>query len=149
MTEETGLQNWLETFYKDLQELADSSFPKICTKCGKTYRTKQDFLNETIPVHNIEMEDGSGLFALEGGGQETVVGVFRNCKCGTTLMADFQDRRDNSRGGQDRRKKFNELIDVLTSHGLEYNEARTEILKILHGEHSLAIEKILGDISLT
>ncbi len=101
---------WLETFYKDLQTLVDTTFPKRCSKCGKTYGTKQEFLRETIPVKDLSLEDKSGLFALEGGDAETTIGVFRNCECGTTLMADFQDRRDNSEAGQQRRDQFAKLL---------------------------------------
>ena len=140
--------NWLETFYNGLQELVDSTFPKTCNKCGKTYAAKQDFLNETIPVRDISLEDKSGLFAIEGGDMDTVIGVFRNCKCGTTLMADFQDRRDNSEAGQSRRNQFDNLLETLIDHGMEYDDARRELLNILHGKHSKAIEDILGNIDL-
>jgi hypothetical protein len=140
--------NWLETFYNGLQSLVDSTFPKKCNNCGKIYKTKHDFLSETIPVKDISLEDKSGLFEFESGDVNTTIGVFRNCKCGTTLMADFQDRRENSALGQSRRNKFKKLMDALVEHGVESGVARREILGILRGNHSEIIEEMLGDIKL-
>ena len=139
---------WLESFYQDLQTLVDTTFPKKCTKCGLVFMTKDDFLKNTIPVKDLTLEDKSGLFALEGGGLDTTIGVFRNCNCGTTLMADFQDRRDISDVGQKRRDQFDHLLDTLIEHGMGAREARSELLRILRGEHSTAIEALLGDIEL-
>ena len=148
MSDTKAQHNWLETFYHGLQDLVDSTFPKKCNKCGKVYKTKQDFLAETIPVKDISLEDKSGLFALEGGDISTTIGVFRNCKCGTTLMADFQDRRDGSSAGQTRRDEFKKLMDTLVEHGVESGVARREILDVLRGNHSKIIEEMLGNIKL-
>ncbi len=139
---------WVRTFYHDLQELVDTTFPKTCTKCGKVYETKAAFLTETIPVKDITLEDRSGLFSLEGGPIETAVGLFRNCTCGTTLMADFRDRRDNSDNGQVRRLRFATLIDKLSEHGIARGDARLELLKVLHGETSSLIDELLDDVKL-
>lgn len=137
--------DWVKTFYHDLQELVDTTFPKTCTKCGKVYATKEAFLTETIPVKDITLEDRSGLFHLEGGPIETAVGLFRNCTCGTTLMADFQDRRDNSDNGQVRRQRFAALMDTLSTKGMARAEARRELLRVLHGETSRLIDELLDD----
>ncbi len=140
--------SWLETFYKGLQTLVDSTFPKTCPKCSRVYTSKEEFLRETIPVKDISLEDKSGLFALDGGDVETTIGVFRSCECGTTLMADFQDRRDNSEAGQKRREQFERLMVMLTEHGMEHDVARHELLQILHGERSEIIDDLLGDVTL-
>ena len=140
--------SWLETFYKDLQTLVATSFPKKCTKCGLVYETHEAFLKNTIPVKDLTFEDKSGLFALEGGGDATTIGVFRNCTCGTTLMADFHDRRDNSEAGQKRRDQFDSLLKALMDHGMDRLAARDELLHILRGEHSKVIEDLLGDVKL-
>jgi hypothetical protein len=141
---------WLETFYKGLQTLVDSTFPKTCPKCSRTYASKEEFLRETIPVKDISLEDKSGLFALEAFTAEdnTTIGVFRNCECGTTLMADFQDRRDNSEAGQQRREQFDKLMQMLTEHGMKHELARHELLEVLHGKHSEIIDDLLGDVTL-
>jgi len=139
---------WLETFYNGLKTLVDTTFPKICTKCGRTYASQEAFLKETMPVRDLTFEDKSGLFALEGGAADTTIGVFRNCVCGTTLMADFQDRRNASDVGQQRREQFDKLLAMLTEHGLHPKDARDELLSVLRGQHSSIIEEILGDVEL-
>jgi len=147
-THPNNTQGWVTTFYHDLQELVDSTFPKTCTKCGRVYRTKEAFLTETMPVKDITLEDRSGLFSLEGGPIETAVGLFRNCACGTTLMADFQDRRDGSDNGQNRRQRFAALMDTLSGKGMARPDARHELLKVLRGETSSLIDELLDDIEL-
>lgn len=139
---------WVKTFYHDLQELVDSTFPKTCTKCGKIFETKEAFLTETIPVKDITLEDRSGLFSLEGGHVDAAVGLFRNCTCGTTLMADFKDRRDNSDNGNIRRQRFDTLMDALSEKGIPPPDARLELLKVLHGESSSLIDELLDDVEL-
>ncbi len=141
-------RDWISTFYRDLRELVDTTFPKTCTKCGKVYLTKDEFLTATIPVKDITLEDRSGLFSLEGGPIETAVGLFRNCTCGTTLMADFRDRRDNSDNGQVRRLRFAALMDKLCEHGVARADARLELIKVLHGETSGLIDELLDDIQM-
>ncbi len=148
MADVTIQHDWLETFYKGLQTLVDSTFPKKCNKCGKVYENEQEFLAETMPVKDISLEDKSGLFSLEGGGMDASIGVFRNCKCGTTLMADFHDRRDSSSVGQKRRDEFKKLLDALVEHGVEHDIARSELLKVLRGEPSEIIKEMLGKIKL-
>ncbi len=149
MTDQLGkTHDWVKVFYHDLQELVDTSFPKTCTKCGKIFETKEAFLTETIPVKDITLEDRSGLFSLEGGPTETSVGLFRNCTCGTTLMADFQDRRNNTDSGQVRRQRFDALMDTLSTKGIARADARRELLKVLHGETSSLIDDLLDDVKL-
>jgi hypothetical protein len=148
MSDHDKQQTWLETFYKDLQTLVDTTFPKKCTKCGMMFNSQEEFLRNTIPVRDLTFEDKSGLFSLEGGGVETTIGVFRNCTCGTTLMADFQDRRDGSDVGQDRRDQFSKVLEELVEHGEDALAARDELLKILRGERSDVIEKLLGEIEI-
>lgn len=140
--------DWIGTFYRGLQELVDSSFPKTCPKCGKIFASSEAFLNETIPVRDIKLEDRSGLFCLEGGDIKTVVGLFRNCTCGTTIMADFQDRRDNSEKGQSRRNRFTELMDMLETKDIPRADARRELLRVLQGKTSSLINELLGNIDI-
>jgi len=112
------------------------------------YTSQEEFLRETIPVKDISLEDKSGLFALDMGETETTIGVFRNCECGTTLMADFADRRDTSEAGQRRREQFDKLMAMLTDHNMEPELARHELLQILYGKRSKVIEDLLGDVTL-
>ncbi len=148
MATDNKQHTWLETFYKGLNTLVDTTFPKKCTKCGRIYASQEEFLRETIPVRDITLEDKSGLFALNLGETETTIGVFRNCECGTTLMADFADRRDNSDAGQQRREQFDKLLAMLTDHGMERALACHELLQVLYGKHSEVIKDLLGDVNL-
>jgi len=63
-------------------------------------------------------------------------------------MADFQNRRDTSEEGQQRREQFDKLLGMLTEHGMAHEDARGELLHVLQGKHSKAIEGMLGDIEL-
>jgi ribosomal protein S27AE len=139
---------WVRIFYNDLQELIDTTFPKSCPKCGKVYDTKLAFLSETIPVKDHMLEDRSGLFHMHTDPESTSVGLFRNCSCGTTLMADFRDRRDNSEGGRMRREHFDTLLDRLQEKGVTASDSRRELLKVLHGETSSLIDDLLDDVKL-
>lgn len=141
-------RDWLETFYHGLQELVDTSFPKTCPKCGKTYPTTEAFLTGTTPVRDMRLEDRSGLFSMEDGTVKAAVGLFRNCTCGTTIMADFQDRRDNSTDGQLRRQRFETLMTMLAGKGVSLQDARLELLKVLQGKASSLIDNLLGEIQI-
>lgn len=149
MTKDNSPDNWLSTFYQNLQSLVETAFPKTCTKCGKVYPDSKSFLLETAPVRDLTLQDRSGLFSLEGTTEQAAVGVFRNCACGTTLMADFHDRRDLSDKGAERRQKFDELMAMLQEKGLEAENARQELRQLLQGKPSQTIEKLIGDIRLS
>lgn len=118
--------------YHGLRALAESSFPKHCPSCGRCYETAEQFLAETQGT-NTQM---SGLKAAVDDDGNIVVEVFRNCHCGSTLLDYFSDRRDMSEAGQQRRRKFEELLEYLVSRGVAKEMARAELLKVLHGEHS-------------
>lgn len=118
--------------YHGLQALVKSSFPKRCANCGRTFETAEQFLKET---ENID-PNRTGLKSSIDDDGSSIVEVFRNCPCGSTLMDLFNDRRDLSANGIERRKKFGELIDFLAQNGIEYAVARKELLKVLHGEKS-------------
>ncbi len=139
---------WVETFYRDLNTLVDTTFPRKCPNCGKVYADKASFLTETIPVRDLALEARSGLFSLEEGAAEAAVGLFRNCTCGTTIMVDFRDRRDNSQDGQVRRGRFSRLMDMLVGKGLSTQEARLELLAVLRGDESTRISNLIGEIDL-
>lgn len=148
-TNQADSNDWVARFYHDLRELVDYTFPKSCSKCGRVYATKEQFIEETFPVKDLRLEDSSGLFRMEGmheGGD--AVGLFRNCVCGSTIMADFQDRRDNSEKGRQRRQTFDSLLDMLLAKGVSPVEGRQAILRILRGEPSKLIEELLKPVDL-
>ncbi len=139
---------WLETFYGNLQSLVDTAFPKTCPKCGKVFKDSHAFLMETIPVKDLTLSDRSGLFPLDGMGTAAAVGVFRNCTCGTTIMANFHDRRDLTEAGNERRARFDALVNMLCERGLNADTARDELRGLLRGEESPGVRRLIGEVSL-
>jgi hypothetical protein len=135
--------NWTVTFYRGLKTLVDTSFPKRCPKCGASFTNADDFLKRTKPVRNLKLQETSGLFALDPEA-DTGVGLFRNCVCGTTLMADFRTRRDNSPEGARRREQFDNLLNMLIEKGVDHATARTELLNVLGGRESRIVDTIIG-----
>ncbi len=137
------ITDWNRVFYRNLTALTDSTFPKRCTSCGKIYETQADFMVDTMPVRDTSLQQGSGLIALDPEDHETV-SVFRNCTCGSTLMADFRSRRDNSAQGRERRCRFDELLTMLIHRGMTHQTARVELLHVLGGKPSRPIAEVLG-----
>jgi len=85
-----------------LTAFIETSFPKKCSVCGATFKTAAQFLIET---ENMPNGRSSLKEAIEEDGM-AIVEVFRNCSCGSTLMEEFNSRRDNSTIGKERRAKF-------------------------------------------
>jgi hypothetical protein len=119
-----------EVLFAGLRALAESAFPKHCPTCGRQFESAQQFIENT---HSIR-SDKSGLKQSFDDGDNTIVEMYRNCPCGSTLMDFFSDRRDQSEKGIQRRKKFDELMDYLIAKGWKAGQARKELLKALHGE---------------
>jgi hypothetical protein len=126
-------------FYEGLTALAADTFPKRCGNCGRLYHSVEDFLRQTEAVRG----NHSGLKASEDGGDRTVVELFRNCVCGSTLMDVFNDRRDQSEQGLRRRLRFEQLLDLLEARGIARDTARHELLRLLSGERSQLLEPLL------
>ncbi len=124
--------------FEGLNALAESAFPKTCACCGRTYQTVEEFLHATekIPTANSSMKS-----AIEEDGS-TIVEVFRNCPCGSTLMDEFNDRRDMSEKGNKRRKHFNRMMDYLEQKGIVKEVSRVELIKVLRGEKSAILSTI-------
>lgn len=118
--------------FKGLKELAEAAFPKHCKSCGRTFQTAAEFVAQTVPVRAGK----SGLKKSVDDDGNSIVELFRNCVCGSTLMDFFSDRRDLSDAGLARRNKFGELLDHLIEKGFDRLVARAELLKVLRGEKS-------------
>jgi hypothetical protein len=108
-----------------LRALAEAAFPKHCRNCGKVYPTADDFLQQTR---------GTGFKQSMDDDDATIVEVYRNCSCGSTLMDFFSNRRDDSADGDHRRMLFNKLLPHLEQKGMSRAEARAYILRQLRGE---------------
>jgi hypothetical protein len=123
--------------FDDLKVLSDSAFPKQCSTCGRVYNSPEDFFR-----HSSAPNFGSGLKGSWDDEDNTVVELFRNCECGSTLMDFFMDRRDKSSRGLKRRTVFGRLLDTLEDKGLSREIARQELTGVMNGNHSERIESL-------
>lgn len=130
-------QSFSDELYHGLNALAESSFPKKCMTCGKTYLNTQDFVKQT---ENVGVS--SGLKASHDDDEVEIVELFRNCLCGSTLMDVCGDRRNNSASGKKRRQAFNKLLQILEKKGVQQELGRREILKVMAGQQSTVIQRI-------
>lgn len=128
----------IESLYAGLQSVIESSFPRSCPCCGKEFATVREFLKETRAI-----QKSTGLMATEEEDGMVIIELYRNCSCGSTLMEEFCDRRDDSTAGVDKRKQFDQLIKLLLEKGIEENLAKTELRKIFHGGTSQLIFRLL------
>lgn len=127
MTEQST-ESWL---YSGLRELAAGAFPKTCPTCKRVYATSEEY------VHATERVNGrTGLKSGEDDDGAMIVNLFRNCVCGSTLLAEFRDRRDTSPQGLQRRERFGLLLEHLVAQGMERELARAELLKVTRGQSS-------------
>lgn len=122
--------------FEGLRTLAESAFPKHCRNCGRIYSCAEQFLKETVSIR----PGRSGLKESADDDDNTIVELYRNCPCGSTLMDFFSDRRDTSEAGLRRRKKFGDLVNFLVQKGWDANLARAELLKVLRGEESVRLK---------
>jgi len=126
--------------FSGLKALSESSFPKVCKSCGKKYETADEYLHETQTINGVK----SGLKAAEEDDGVLVIEAFRNCSCGSTLMDYFSDRRDTSDKGLKRREKFADLLIKLEKKGIDASVGRDELLKVVRGQHSEILNKLLN-----
>lgn len=108
-----------------LQTRVKSEFPKTCRKCGKCYQSFEDFYFETDAI-----ERGTVSYPTLG----TEFYLHRNCKdsCGSTLVVVFNDRRDESDLGSQRREVFQNCLDILGDKmGLSEAAARDVLFSLL------------------
>ena len=128
----------MDEYFQGLSALLESSFPKKCAVCGKVYGNSEQFLRET---QNMPNGRSSLKEAIEDNGT-AIVEVFRNCACGSTLMDEFNSRRDESDRGKKRRMQFDQLLNILRQQGITIEMGRAEIFKFMHGQHSDIIDSI-------
>lgn len=115
-----------ESFYRGLRAIWNTEFPKTCPKCARIYESFDECLVDTVTL-----PQSTGLMGYETGEPGQQVGLFRNCVCGTTILAFCHDRRDMSPAGDQRRAMFGELLDRLMETGLSAHVARGRLLVAL------------------
>ena len=127
-----------DTLFSGLQELTAGSFPKVCPSCGRVYEDLEQFLEQTVAINGK-----TGLKASVDDDEHTVVELFRNCVCGSTLMDFCQSRRDESADGIRRRETFARMMALLVQRGVAREKARGELLAVVRGGRSDLIERLL------
>lgn len=130
----------LHDFCAGLIALAESAFPKRCRNCGRVYASSTEFVEATQPVTSHKYK--SGLKASLDDDGTVIIELFRNCVCGSTLMDTFNDRRDVSKAGIHRRKRFSEMQAYLVGQGIEPSVATGELRKVLRGQASELLRNI-------
>lgn len=129
-----------DSLFDGLRALVESTFPKRCNACGRHFETPHQFLNETQQIR----EGISGLKQSYDDNDITIVEVYRNCPCGSTLMDFFTDRRDLSESGLKRRDLFGDILNQFVDAGMSPAVARDELLTLLRGEKSFLMEDYLN-----
>jgi hypothetical protein len=129
-----------EQILNGLRELSTTTFPRRCSKCGRVFYSFDEFVHETKRLNG-----SSGLMENRGcpeDGDAPIVELYRNCVCGSTLMEFFNNRRDTSWNGQRRRAIFGKLVEGLVVNGLSRDEARKELLQVMHFNKSPLLESM-------
>jgi hypothetical protein len=128
----------IHQLYEGLVALSDGMFPKKCSNCGRIYKTADDYIKETDPVHR-----GSGLQCSDNSNDgHAVVHLYRNCVCGSTMLTFFGDRRDNSEQGRRYRAMFDDLLQQIVDKGIDPKAARAELIKVIRGEQSKTLAEL-------
>jgi hypothetical protein len=131
----TDQQNDIDELYIGLRALSESAFPKKCSGCGRLFQSAEDFIRRSQTI-----DGGSGLKSSIGEQEETIVELFRNCVCGSTLLDFFSERRDASPQGLKRREIFGRILQLLIAKGVPAATGRTELLRFMRGKHSKLLE---------
>lgn len=119
-----------QELFAGLRQLTDSAFPKRCGTCGREYRNAAEFFAATRPTQT----ESSGLKQSRDDDGSTIVDLFRNCVCGSTLLESFWNRRNLSEAGMARRTQFEDLIGRLVATGCDARFARFELVKFVRGQ---------------
>ena len=129
-----------EEWHTGLQALDNSSFPKKCANCGRVFETALQFFRETVDINNER-----GLKEFVADDTTVIIEAFRNCPCGSTLMDNFTDRRDESAAADARRKRFDRLKQSLIDSGLDADTAHKQVLELFREEQRETVKKLKLD----
>ncbi len=124
--------------YEGLKALNKDMFPKVCGTCGEVFHSADDYVRKT---RRLFRASGFQHRRLQEGG---LLELYRNCRCGSTLLALFENRRDTTEMGQRRREQFQRILDQMVSMGWDRSIAREEVDRILSGQSSSLLELFLS-----
>jgi hypothetical protein len=123
--------------FEELVALESCAFPKKCSTCGEVYNSVDEYTAKTV-----EIRGATGLKASEDDDGSTILELYRNCHCGSTLLDFFADRRDVSEKGLKRRKAFDTVLEHLVEEGIEREKARSELKYYMRHKKSELFEKL-------
>ncbi len=123
--------------YNGLKPVSDDNFPKRCNTCGEIYYDQEDFLAKTAKA-GLK----TGLKESYDEDDNRIVELFRNCACGSTLLENFECRRDETDQGEKRRVLFRALLEKIISKGFDEEVADMELRKVARGKESELIKGI-------
>ncbi|WP_210395886.1 hypothetical protein [Motiliproteus sediminis] len=120
-----------------LQQLSATAFPKRCANCGAIYASPEEFVQHTdTPV------TGRSVKAVDDEEEGRFLELYRNCRCGSTLMDLFSDRRMDQPQSNVSRACFERLLRQLQAHGMGKADAREQLLQLMRGEPAADIERL-------
>lgn len=123
---------------QSLQSLGTLAFPLVCIRCGKTYET----LSELVQATQQPLRTG-GPGQGTAGTPSQATEFARRCVCGGDVRSTFENRRDRSPEGLRQRENFGQLLDKLKAAGVPVEEARQELFKVMRGEPTPILLKLL------
>jgi hypothetical protein len=129
--------------FEGLKTLLESAFPKTCRNCGHVYESAEQFFMDT---QDMAAGRSSLKSAIEDDGG-VVVEVFRNCRCGSSLMDEFGCRRDHSEKGDRQREAFDKMLALLQAKNIPEATARSEIVDFLRGKPNHLKSLLAADYS--
>jgi len=131
------VSNYSSEFFYKLKTASGFSFPLKCPKCGKDYKTAEEFVQNTLPVENLE-----NVFESYDSNKRRILEVVRACHCGKVILEEFFSRRDSSLEGIERRAEFSHYLHELRGAGMKKEEAHSELLGLVNGQHSYLMDRL-------
>ena len=128
-----------DALFAGLKALEVGAFPKVCHTCGRVYETLEQFLEDTSPISSTV----SGLKESLGDNDSPQIELYRNCRCGSTLMDFCTSRRDHSEQGRRRREIFADMLERLVLRGISWEIARRELLLVSNGNRSKLLDELI------
>lgn len=122
-----------DPLFDGLKALVEAAFPKRCRNCGRSFDSATQFLADTEALR----QGVSGLKQSVDDDAATIVELYRNCRCGSTLMDFFSNRRDASDAGGHRRVLFEKVMSHLETKGMTPAEGRACLLRVMRGDASV------------
>ena len=126
-----------DELYGRLKAFDEEGFPKTCGTCGRVYESASAFIANTTAARA-----GSALKQSHDENGETVIELFRDCQCGSTLMSPFYSRRGSSDLASKCRHEFDQLIKHMTDSGHTHASAGEELRHVITGGYADILEQL-------